>query len=154
MTLLLVTSRLRLSRSIPICMERAEAVKADLFETGFRNASFDGLYNLGVMEHFVSSEIDDFLSEFHRIVKPRGRIVLFWPPEFGLSVMVLQCIHFVLNDLLGRDIHLHPPEPSRVKSRRQIRELLRKNGFELERFDFGVGDLYTHAVIQAVPEEL
>ena len=134
--------------------ERAKTVKADLFESGFENAGFDGLYNLGVMEHFSASEMDKILKEFHRILKPGGRIVLFWPPEFGLSVMVLRFVHFVLNDILGRNIHLHPAEPSRIKSRRQVRELLQKNGFKLERFDFGIHDLFTHAVVHAVRAEL
>ena len=129
---------------------RAKTVQADLFKTDFPDSCFDGLYNLGVMEHFLASEIQIVLKEFHRILKPRSRIVLFWPPEFGLSVMVLKVIHFVLNDLLGRDIHLHPAEPSRVKSRDQIRELLQKNGFELEQFDFGFADLFTHAIIRAI----
>lgn len=131
--------------------DAATVAEADLMKTGFPEASFDGVYNLGVMEHFVGPELDTVLQEFRRVLKPTGRLILFWPPEFGLSVIVLKFIHYVLNDLLGRNIHLHPAEPSRVRSRKWAADLLARNGFELEAFLFGPSDVFTHSIIVARP---
>jgi hypothetical protein len=66
-----------------------------------------------------------------------------------LSVIALRVIHFVLNRMLRRNIQLHPPEPSKVRSRRQVRKLLDESGFALQSFSFGIRDAFTYAVIVA-----
>jgi len=66
-----------------------------------------------------------------------------------LSVIALKVIHFVLNGVLRRNVQLHPPEPTKVRSRRQIQALLEASGFELESLYFGIRDAYTYAVIIA-----
>ena len=113
------------------------------------DASFDGLFNLGVMEHFSDDELIRLLAEFHRVLKKNGRLVLFWPPRFGLSVKVLKAVHFVLNDIFRKDIHLNPNEPSLLKSSSDVEERLARSGFRLDEFYFGSRDLYTHAIVVA-----
>jgi glycosyltransferase involved in cell wall biosynthesis len=129
---------------------QAECMVMDIFRLSEIGRRFDGLYNLGVMEHFEENQIRKVLSEFNRTLKPGGRLVLFWPPVYGLSVIALKIIHFVLNRILRRNVHLHPPEPSKVRSRTQIQRLLDESGFNLESFSFGVRDAFTYAVIVAV----
>lgn len=126
-----------------------ELILGSIFDIPAPAAKYDGIYNLGVMEHFTEEEICRILREFNRVLKPQGKIVLFWPPEFGLSVMVLKAAHFVLNRVLRKNIMLHPPEITRVRSRRQIQGYLSREGFVLERFAFGISDLFTHAVLVA-----
>jgi SAM-dependent methyltransferase len=126
-----------------------ELILGSIFDIPAPDGSFDGIYNLGVMEHFSEEEIARILREFNRVLKPGGRIVLFWPPEFGLSVMVLKLAHFVLNRLLKKNISLHPAEITRVRSRRQVEGYLTCGGFSLTSFTFGVSDLFTYAVIVA-----
>jgi dolichol-phosphate mannosyltransferase len=130
--------------------ERAECMVMDIFRLSQIGRRFDGVYNLGVMEHFEEAQIRDILSEFNRTLKPGGRVVLFWPPVYGLSVIALKVIHFVLNRILRRNVQLHPPEPSKVRSRGQIREVLESSGFDLKSFSFGARDAFTYAVIVAV----
>ena len=62
----------------------AELINGDLFQMPVDDASFAGLFNLGVMEHFSDDELIRLLAEFHRVLKKNGRVVLFWPPRFGL----------------------------------------------------------------------
>lgn len=129
----------------------AAPVRADVAVLPFATGAFDGVYNLGVMEHFTDREIDAALTEFARVLRADGRVVLFWPPEFGLSVMVLKAVHFVLNDVFGWDRHLHPPEINRIRSRAHAEALFARNGFVLERFAFGPGDMFTHAILVGRP---
>ncbi|MBC7389800.1 MAG: class I SAM-dependent methyltransferase, partial [Opitutaceae bacterium] len=75
--------------------KKAKLIQASIFELPFENESFDGIYNLGVMEHFTENEIQNILLEFKRILKPGGKIVLFIPPVFGLTVRVLDTAHFI-----------------------------------------------------------
>lgn len=124
-----------------------ELIHGSIFDMPVPDNSFDGIYNLGVMEHFTEEEIAKILLEFNRVLKQGGKIVLFWPPEFGLSVMVLKFAHFVLNRVLKKNIFLHPAEITRVRSRRQIEGYLKSAGFRLIRYSFGIRDLFAHVVV-------
>ncbi len=118
-----------------------------IFELPFEDESFDGIYNLGVMEHFTDQEIHKILNEFHRVLKEGGKMVLFWPPEFGLSVKILKGAHFVLHRWLKKNIKLHPDEITRVLSKAHVRQILAKAQFELTEYYFGAKDFFTHAVV-------
>lgn len=124
-----------------------ELVHGSIFDMPVAEGSFDGIYNLGVMEHFTTDEIERILDQFRRALRPGGRIVLFWPPEFGTSVIFLKMVHFILNKLLKKNIMLHPPEITRVHSRRQVASFLEKSGFTFEEYAFGPRDLFTYMVV-------
>jgi predicted SAM-dependent methyltransferase len=109
--------------------------------------AYDGIYNLGVMEHFTEEEIKRILDEFHRVLKPDGKIILFWPPVFGLSMRFLAALRWLLSKTLRREIKLHPDELTHIRSSRQARQYLERSGFCLEEFYFGMRDMFTHAVI-------
>ncbi len=130
--------------------DRAECMVADIFQLSDIGRRFDGVYNLGVMEHFDEAQIRRILVEFNGVLRPGGRLVIFWPPVYGLSVIALHVIHFVLNRILRRGVQLHPPEPSKLRSRRQMENLLNESGFDLQSISFGIRDAFTYAVVIAV----
>ncbi len=66
---------------------------ASIFQIPLPDAAMTGIYNLGVMEHFTAEEIQRILQEFRRVLRPGGRFVAFWPPEFGLSVLFFESPH-------------------------------------------------------------
>lgn len=123
------------------------AVQASILALPFADDTFDGIYNLGVMEHFPEQEIRMILGEFARTTKPGARIVLFWPPEFGLSVLVLKFVHFVLNRVLGRNVRLHPDEITRIRSKRHARATCEIAGLKMVDYYFGPKDMFTHSII-------
>jgi len=114
-----------------------------------KDESFDGIYNLGVMEHFTKEEIHKILIEFKRVLKPKAKIILFWPPEFGITVRFLNMLHYVLNNILNKNIRLHPAETTLVKSKKQISKIIEKAGFKLIKYYFGPIDAFTHVIIVA-----
>jgi SAM-dependent methyltransferase len=126
-----------------------EAIIKNIFDLSELSDRFDGVYNLGVMEHFSPQEIIEILGQFNNVLKPGGKIVLLWPPVYGLSVIALHGIHFILNKLMRRDIQLHPPEPTKVSSRRQVISYLDAAGFRLRSMQFGPRDAFTYVVIVA-----
>jgi len=129
---------------------RAFAVKhASIFSLPFADASFDGAYNLGVVEHFEKDELRRILAELRRVIRPGGRLVVFWPHAYATSVAVLNSFHWVMNDVLKKDVHLHPPEVSLVRSKREAAELLENCGFDLVSYTFGARDMYVQAVVVA-----
>lgn len=126
-----------------------ETIHGDIFKIPAPDAAFDGIYNLGVMEHFNEEEIQRILTEFDRVLKPDGKLVIFWPPAFGLSVRALDSVHYVLNHILKRNVKLHPDEITRVRSRQHAERIFQRAGFKAVDYYFGVKDLFTHAVIVA-----
>jgi SAM-dependent methyltransferase len=126
-----------------------ETVVGNIFDLSALSDKFAGIYNLGVMEHFSPHEIVDILKQFHQTLRPNGKLVLLWPPVYGLSVLALHGIHFVLNQILRRDIQLHPPEPTKVSSRAQVAGYLDAAGFRMRSMEFGPKDAFTYVVLVA-----
>jgi SAM-dependent methyltransferase len=126
-----------------------ETLIGNIFDLSALRDKFDGIYNLGVMEHFSPTEIVEILKQFNSVLKRDGKLVLLWPPVYGLSVLALHGIHFVLNDILRRDIQLHPPEPTKVSSRAQVAGYLDAAGFRLRSMEFGPRDAFTYVVLVA-----
>lgn len=128
----------------------AEAVlTADLFDLPFGPATFDGIYNLGVMEHFSPDDIVRILRGFHRILRPGGTLLLFWPHARATSAWVLDAWHAASRPFSRPGFSLHPPEPSRVKSRHAIEPLFRAAGFRVDGYRFGPGDFWVQVVVTA-----
>jgi dolichol-phosphate mannosyltransferase len=126
----------------------ARALKhGTIFDLPFDDATFDGAYNLGVLEHFAEPEIERILSEMNRVVKPGGKIVVFWPHRFASSVLVLRGVHWALAAALRKRVRLHPPEISLLRSRRVADRLFRQAGFSIVDYSFGPGDLFVQVAI-------
>ncbi len=124
-------------------------VQGTIFDLPFPDTTFDGLYNLGVLEHFSQDDIRKILLECKRVLKPGGRAILFWPPTFGFTVLVLDSAHFVLNKIFRMKINLHPAEITRLRSRQHAIDSLEEAGFEIVKCYFGPRDLFTQVVVVA-----
>ena len=124
-------------------------VQGNIFSLPFANNSFDGLYNLGVLEHFTQEEIHLILLECKRVIKPGGKILVLWPPTFGFTVFVLDSAHFILNKIFRMNVKLHPDEITRVKSKKHAIQTFVSAGFQIVEYYFGIRDIFTQAVIVA-----
>jgi ubiquinone/menaquinone biosynthesis C-methylase UbiE len=122
---------------------------ADIMALPFSAESFDGAYNLGVLEHFTTAELERILRELNRVMKRGGKLVVFWPHSRATSVAVLNSIHWIRRRVLDVQERLHPPEISLLKSRTWVEKVLRRTGFELESYSFGPRDFFVQAVIVA-----
>jgi SAM-dependent methyltransferase len=121
--------------------------RADILRLPFPASTFDGAYNLGVMEHFSTDQIVQILTELNRVIKPGGRVVVLWPHARATSVAVLRGVHWLFNDLLNVPTRLHPAEPSLLQSKSWVEPLFRKAGFTLSTYSFGPRDLFVQAVL-------
>jgi SAM-dependent methyltransferase len=122
---------------------------ASILALNIPSASFDGVYNLGVMEHFTAEEIVRIFAEFSRILVPGGKLLLFWPHVHSPSVYVLNGAHWILNEVFHKNVQLHPPEISLIRSRKEVEALLNRADFVLDEFQLSPLDLYVQAVIVA-----
>ena len=121
----------------------------NLFFLPYKSGTIDGIFNFGVMEHFVERDIEKILAEFHRVLKSDGNVILFWPPNFGLSVVTLTSCLWLLNKFRKQSISLYPDEVSRIKSFKWVRGLMTRNNFKVIKTHFGAKDLFTFVVVVA-----
>jgi dolichol-phosphate mannosyltransferase len=126
-----------------------EVRHADILDLPFDPATFDGIYNLGVLEHFTRDEINTILAQFHRVLKPGGKLVIFWPHARATSVAVLNTTHWVMNDIAKRPTKLHPPEISLLRGKEWVDSILRDADFRLADYLFGPRDFFVQAIIVA-----
>jgi ubiquinone/menaquinone biosynthesis C-methylase UbiE len=128
-------------------------VCADIFNMPYANDSIDGIWNVGVMEHFTHEQIDRILAELYRVLKPGHRIILLWPGADSMPQKMLKFVELFIN--LGRSekFSFHPPEISQLKSRRQGNEILERNGFRSIHIDYGLRSLFAFKTLVAVKDE-
>ena len=124
-------------------------VLADGARLPFRDASVAGIWNLGVMEHFLPATARAILGEFRRVLQPRCRAVMFWPPEFGSSRLVLAPIEWATSLLRRRTFRFFPDEVNRLATRRGARELLADAGLAPVAEHFTSVDAFIHVVVVA-----
>ena len=121
-------------------------VAGDLRRLPIRDGAVAGIWNLGVMEHFLPADGRAILAEFRRVLRPGSPVLMFWPPEFGSSRLVLGPIERLAR-LLGRPHWtFFPAEVHRLRSRRHAHEELRAGGFEPVAVEFSARDAFLHVV--------
>lgn len=128
---------------------RCETLHSSVFDIRLPDGSVDGVYNLGVMEHFSHEEIQKSLAEFKRVLKPGGKMVLFWPPEFGVSVMFFKALRGMIKLFFRKDVKFHPDEISRLKSKKEAYEIFAQSQLRVVEYSFGPRDVWTYSIVVA-----
>ncbi|NOT47440.1 MAG: methyltransferase domain-containing protein [Acidobacteria bacterium] len=140
-----------LKRCHPVMDSR---VCGDIFNMPYADDSVDGIWNVGVMEHFTHEQIDMIMTEFHRILKPGHRIILLWPGADSLPQKMLRFVEFIVNSRGKKEkFSFHPPEISQLKSRKEGHEVLRRNGFRSTHIEYGWRSLMAFKTLVAVKDE-
>jgi ubiquinone/menaquinone biosynthesis C-methylase UbiE len=124
-------------------------VHGSILQIPLESNSIEGIYNLGVMEHFTQEEIEHIFSEFRRVLKPGGRVILFWPPEYGLSVLFFKVLGRTLKWMTGRTFKFHPDEICRIQSKKHALQVLNQAQMKYLEYSFGIRDLFTYSVLVA-----
>jgi SAM-dependent methyltransferase len=124
-----------------------QTVHADLMNLRDVSGNYDGVYSLGVLEHFTPDEIRVILDNVRRVLRPGGKMVAFWPLASAPSVKVLGFWHRVLNKRGERVVELHPPEITLIGSRSQVEEIVRSAGWRLTSYSVSPADLFVQAVL-------
>jgi len=130
-------------------------IGGDVFQLPFASGSVDGIWNVGVMEHFEHEQIDRMLQEFRRVLRPGGRFLLFWPGRDSVPQRMLRLVELFVNAGRERTFRFHPDEISQLRSLGQGRDVVRRNGFDVVEADYGVRTLLAFKIlIGAKPQSM
>lgn len=114
----------------------------DIFRLPFKENSVDGIWNVGVMEHFTQEQIDQILGEFHRVLRPRAPMILLWPGTDSIPQQLLRIVEIGINmSHRQKRFRFHPDEISQLRSSREGCEVLARNGFHILDTDYGLRSL-------------
>lgn len=128
-------------------------VCGDIFNLPYADESIDGIWNVGVMEHFTHDQIDAIMTEFRRILKPDHKVILLWPGSDSIPQKMLRLVELVINARKEKkDFSFHPPEISQLRSRKEGIDVLERNGFRSVYFDYGWRSLMAFKTLVAVKE--
>ncbi|HVM63087.1 MAG TPA: class I SAM-dependent methyltransferase [Verrucomicrobiae bacterium] len=130
-------------------LQNACFVCGDIYNPPFKPEAIDGIWNLGVMEHFYEPEITRIFTAQTPILKPHGQCVIFWPPRYGLSVITLTSFLFVVNKFRKQPLVLYPDEVSRFWTKAWAQRLLGPAGLTVQRTHFGLRDAFTYVIMVA-----
>lgn len=129
-------------------------VCGDIFGLPYADGSIDGVWNVGVMEHFTQDEIDRILTEIHRVLKPGHRLILLWPGSNSLPQKMLRVVEFFINAKSKEaKFSFHPPEISQLRSKNEAVGILERNGFKLMKMDPGIRSLFAFKSIVAAKSD-
>jgi SAM-dependent methyltransferase len=119
----------------------------DIFRLPFLDGSLDGIWNVGVMEHFTAPQIDAILREFHRVLKPAAPLILLWPGVDSIPQRMLRTLEFFINLRREERFRFHPDEISQLRSLRAGRGILTNNGFDVREVGFGLRSMFAFKVL-------
>jgi SAM-dependent methyltransferase len=128
-------------------LKNASFVCGDIYHPPFKTGAIDGLWNLGVMEHFYEPEIVKIFQALARVLKPDGQCLIFWPPKYGLSVIVLTSFLGVVNKFRKQPLVLYPDEVSRFSSKPWAQELASPAEMTVKKTHFGPRDAFTYVIM-------
>lgn len=135
---------LKEARKIP---QISKVLVADIRKLPYKNESVEGIWNLGVMEHFTEKQIQQILNEFYRVLKKNRTAILFWPPVFGSSQIALGFVEWLMHLFTRKKFKFFPDEFTRLKSRSHAESIISRTNFRIRRIDFSFRDFFTHMVL-------
>jgi SAM-dependent methyltransferase len=141
---------------IPPVLDRCHPIMdvrvcGDIFSLPFRADSIDGIWNVGVMEHFTHTQIDQIMREFHRVLRIGGRLILLWPGADSVPQKILRLAERIINLKARQEpFRFHPDEISQLRSVREGRDVLLRNGFHPLHLDYGLRSLLAFKILVGV----
>ena len=130
-------------------LQNVHFVCGDIFNPPFKAEVVDGVWNLGVMEHFFEAEITRIFTALSSAIKPDGKLLIFWPPRYGLSVIVLTAFLGVVNAFRKTPLVLYPDEVSRFWTTQWSQKLIAPAGLVVQKRHFSIRDAFTYVVLVA-----
>lgn len=115
-------------------------INGDVLNLPFKESSLDGIWNVGLMEHFSEEEVCYILREFHRVLRKEGKAVLFWPAVYGPINLVVKSLSLINKGMF-------PVEPSLLKSKKWAKKIGEKNGFKIEEIKWPLKGAFIHHTV-------
>ncbi len=114
-------------------LDEAKVQNAPDYKIPYADATFDVVFSNNVIEHV--GDIDAYMQEVHRVLKPGGRFVAKTPNTKHYVTLIARMtphwFHEFYNGLRGRKAHDTFPTTYVCNSKRQVARVSNANGFEV-----------------------
>lgn len=110
-----------------------EVYTADVRSIPFGENHFSAYLSWGVIEHFAEGP-DDVLKEAHRVLKPKGKLILTVPHK-NIFLKVKKPLDYIKNNVLIRKLFNKPPRVCYYQKYfmvNELEEVISKSGFLIE----------------------
>lgn len=115
----------------------------DLKRLPLRDDCLDGIWNLGVHEHFPPAENRRAFQEFVRALKPGGKALIFWPARFTPYMLLKDAAELVIG-LFKPGFRFFPDEINKARSRAHVRRELEGAGLRVLSVSLSWADLFVY----------
>jgi ubiquinone/menaquinone biosynthesis C-methylase UbiE len=122
-------------------------VNADLFFLPFEDNSINGIFNLGVMEHFNTKDLTSVLNEMHRILKKDSYAIFFWARKYSPSNFILKAYSIISNKILKKKFWYTPDEINPFVSKKKIISEVSESKLKVFRIRPSWGTFLIHEVV-------
>jgi len=123
-------------------------INADILNLPFKNNVIDGIWNLGVMEHFTDKELRKAIDEFSRVLKKDSYLIMFWPPKKGLYHFSTDLIEKTSKKMFRKEIDLFPDEINLFDSKKHNKEIFIKSKFSnFKIINFSLRDFFMYSIV-------
>lgn len=116
-------------------------VVADIKHLALKDQCVDGIWNVGVHEHFSPQENGIIFKEFLRVLKPKGKLIVFWPGMFTPFMLLKDGLEFLWR-LYRPGFRFFPEEINKARSKSHIRSGLESAGFRILSISLSQWDLF------------
>lgn len=126
-----------------------EVVLGDINSLPFPDESLDGLWNIGVMEHFHKEDLIKIYNEFARVLKKGGVVIALIPPVFASHIILLTPIERIISLFKGKPFKFFPDEFTRIRGRRHLESIFGKTKLKIINTHFSWRDCFFFCAVIA-----
>jgi SAM-dependent methyltransferase len=128
-----------------------DIVAGNIFSLPFSDNTLDGIWNLGVMEHFTEDELVKIYSEFVRVLKKNGKVIILIPPVFGPFHIAFTVVERIISLINRKKYRFWPDMITPFRGRRGMERIFQRSKLRILATHFSWRSFFIHYAIIAEP---
>lgn len=125
------------------------AIAGNILCLPFSNESFDGIWNVGVMEHFDETNLIKIYREFARVLKKNGTVIILIPPVYGPFHIAFTLLEKTMSLIKRKKFKLWPDMLTPFRGVKAMEKIFKECNMRIIDTDFSWRSCFIHNAIVA-----